>query len=549
MARDENIAFMPGVAPEKGGYPGFAPQTFKDEGLIIARDIVVPMRDGGAIEIDLFRPDTNAPAGAVIAWSPYGKHSPKRVENFPGRPGVAKGQLSKHTAFEAPDPVAYGRGGLAVVNVNPRGLWNSSDDCVFGGAQELDDVCDLIAWLARQPWCAGKVGMSGVSYLARTQWAVAAAGPPALAAINPWEGNSDQYREGAYHGGIPETNFTPYWQIGSSFSRGRVENTPVTKREHHLFDAFWRARVADWSKIEVPAFVVASWTDQGLHTRGTLEAFKALGSQRKWLEIHGQKKWAHYYKPESVAKQIAFFRQFLLGIEGVERWPKVILDVRDRFDVYETRAENEWPLERTRFDKLFLDAGAGALGADKPAVEAQARYEADDPASRLTFDHRFADDAELTGHMSLRLWVSAPEADDMDIFVGVEKLDGEGQKVGFAFFGAYEDGPAALGWLRVSHRELDPARSRPEQPYLKHEREQRLSSGEIVTVDIEIWASGTRFKAGETLRLVVQGTDLYKYPAGSPTHAHVSERNKGAHVIHAGGEYDSHLLVPVIPPA
>jgi uncharacterized protein len=549
MTVREAVDFVAGVPPEQGGYPGFAPRMLRDAGLIIEQDVLVPMRDGHTIEIDIFRPEGDTLAPAVIAWSPYGKHSPKRVENFPGSPGVAKGQISKYTAFEAPDPVEFGKNGLAVVNVNPRGMWNSTGDAVFYSHQEVEDVTDLIAWLAAQPWCNGKIGMAGVSYLARVQWNVAAAQPPGLCAINPWEGASDAYREGSYHGGIPETNFAPYWQIGCSYSRGRVEDTPKSKRNHHLFDEYWRTRVADWSQITIPAYIVASWTDQGLHTRGTLEAYKALGSAQKWLDIHGQKKWANYYKPESIARQIAFFRRFLLDLPNeVDSWPRVRLDVRERYGVNEERNEDEWPLARTQFRRLYLDAGHASLTADRPASASQTSYEANDESSRIVFDYRFSETTELTGHIKLRLFVSAPDADDMDIFAGIEKLDRDGNKTGFAFFGAYENGPVALGWLRVSHRELDPTRSRPEQPYLKHVREQRLTPGEIVPVDIEIWPSGTSFSAGETLRLVIQGTDLYKYPPGTPTHAHKSARNNGRHLIYTGGDYDSHLLVPVIPP-
>lgn len=549
MTIQEDVHFVPGLPPEQGGYPGFAPRVFRDEGLIIEQDCRVTMRDGAFIDIDLFRPDTTDVVPAIIAWSPYGKHSPKRIENFPGSPGVARGQLSKYTAFEAPDPVVYGRAGFAVITVNPRGLWNTPGDCVFYGQQEVLDVCDLIAWAAAQPWCNGRIGMAGVSYLARVQWNVAAARPTALAAINPWEGATDAYREGSYHGGIPETNFAPYWQVGCSYSVGRVEDTPRSKREHPLFDEYWRSRVAEWARIEVPAFVVASWTDQGLHTRGTLEAYKALGSKQKWLEVHGQKKWAHFYQPENVARQIAFFNRFLRDVPNeVDQWPRVRIEVRDRFGAGRFRDEREWPLARTEFRALHLDAATGKLLDEPPAAEARASYEANDEASRLVFDHVFAAETELSGHMKLRLWVSSPEAEDMDIFVGIEKLDVAGTKVGFAFFGAYEDGPVALGWLRVSHRALDPVRSRPEQPYLKHESEQLLAPGEIVPVDIEIWPSSTRFAAGESLRLVIQGTDLYKYKPGTPTHRHVSARNRGRHVIHTGGGYDSHLLVPVVPP-
>jgi predicted acyl esterase len=549
MTVREGVDLVAGVPPEQGGYPGFATRTFRDAGLMIEHDILVPMRDGHNIEVDIFRPDSQTLAPAIIAWSPYGKHSPKRIENFPGSPGVARGQLSKYTAFEAPDPVEFGKHGLAVINVNPRGLWNSTGDAVFYSQQEIEDASDLIAWLAAQPWCNGKIGMAGVSYLAKIQWSVAATQPPELCAINPWEGASDSYREGSYHGGIPETNFAPYWQVGCSYSRGRVENTPKSKRDHHLFDEYWRARVADWSKITVPAYVVASWTDQGLHTRGTLEAYKALGSQQKWLDIHGQKKWGNYYKPESIARQIAFFRRFLLDDPNeVDTWPRVRLEVRDRYGINEERAESEWPLARTEFQPLYLDADNASLTAERPSSARKTSYEANDDSSRIVFDYRFAETTEMTGHMKLRLFVSAVDADDMDIFVGIEKLDIGGNKVGFAFFGAYENGPVALGWLRVSHRELDPIRSRPEQPYLKHSSERRLTPGEIVPVDIEIWPSGTRFSAGETLRLVIQGTDLYKFPPGTPTHAHISARNNGCQIIYTGGDYDSHLLIPVIRP-
>ena len=72
--------------------------------------------------------------------------------------------------------------------------------------------------------------------------------------------------------------------------------------------------------------------------------------------------------------------------------------------------------------------------------------------------------------MKLRVWMSAPDADDLDVFVAVQKLDAYGDLVGFPFYAVFEDGPVALGWLRASHRELDQARSRPWQPVLAHRR-------------------------------------------------------------------------------
>jgi len=147
--------------------------------------------------------------------------------------------------------------------------------------------------------------------------------------------------------------------------------------------------------------------------------------------------------------------------------------------------------------------------------------------------------------MKLRLWVSAEGADDMDLHVGVKKYDRRGAEIHFPDFDHYEGGMAAIGWLRVSHREQDEGKSLPWQPWLKHERLLKLGPGEIVPVDIEILPSGTAFNAGEALRLVVQGYDIVDFWY---RHRHEETLNRGHHVIHAGGRYDSHLLVPVVPP-
>ena len=102
----------------------------------------------------------------------------------------------------------------------------------------------------------------------------------------------------------------------------------------------------------------------------------------------------------------------------------------------------------------------------------------------------------------------------------------------------------ALGWLRAPHRELDAVRSTEYQPVLQHRRGLKLADGEIVPLEIEIWPSGTRFEPGETLRVVVQGSDIYSHPKPCVQDLHEDTVNKGEHVIHGGGRDDSHPLVP-----
>lgn len=95
-------------------------------------------------------------------------------------------------------------------------------------------------------------------------------------------------------------------------------------------------------------------------------------------------------------------------------------------------------------------------------------------------------------------------------------------------------------------RQLDPARSRPERPYHRHARRQWLIHLEPVAVDIEIWPTSIVFDAGETLRLVVQGTDLHKAPGSRFELRHGPLHNYGHHILHTGGRFDAHLLLPVI---
>ena len=539
----------PASAPNKPPLPPRDYTSWEEDGLLIERNVEVPMRDGIRILVDIYRP-AGQPASdlpILLGWSPYGKHGLSASLWPPA--GVEEGWMSRFTAFEAPDPAYWSARGYAVVFADPRGAWLSEGDLRHNGIGEGEDCYDCIEWLAKLPWTNGKVGMTGVSYLAAIQYLVASLKPPHLAAINPWEGFSDWYRDFAYHGGIRETGFVPRGSDNLRFSLGRTEDTNANVQAHPLYDAYWRSKEVDLEAIEVPAFVVASWSDQGLHTRGTIEAWRHMASPRKWLEIHGQKKWANYYRPESRAKQAAFFDHFLKGIDSrVESWPPVLVEVRESSGSSNYRPESEWPIARTHPTPLYLQVQRAVLAESCAADEASVIYEACDSADEAIFDYRFDADTELTGYAKLKLWVSADGSDDMDLFVALQKLDATGAPVGFNFYAFYDNGPVALGWLRVSHRELVPDRSTPSQPFHSHVREHRLEDGEIVPVEIEIWPFSTLFRAGETLRLVVKGMDIYRDALPNlPFARHEDLRNRGRHVIHAGGRYDSHLLVPVVP--
>lgn len=514
--------------------------------MIIERDVAVRMRDGITIFIDVFRPEDERPAAPLIGWGPYGKHGHTRyADTFPNS-GVDQSAQSAYTAFEALDPAWWVPRGYAVINPDPRGTWHSQGRATYLSPEESQDFYDLIEWAGTQPWSNGRVGLSGVSYLASAQWFVAALHPPHLAAINPWEGWSDTYREVARHGGIPETCFWAYLPGRWGHSTTHIEDLRTEDAEHPWLDEFWASKAAPLDAITVPAFIVASWSDQGLHTRGTLEGFKKIRSRHKWLEVHGRKKWAYYYERAPVARLRSFFDHFLLQKDSdVLTWPRVRVEARERAYVGELRPENEWPIARTRYTKLFLDPSGGRLTAAVPASEGRISY--DSSRGSVEFDMRFGRAVDLIGHMKLRLWAAAQDADDMDLFVAVHKLDRNGERVPFPFWAHFDDGPVALGWLRASNRELDEARSSEWQPVLQHRRALPLVRGEPTPLDIEIWPSGTRFEAGEGLRLVVQGRDVQQYPRPVMADRHEASVNQGTHTMFGGGRYESYLLVPEVP--
>ena len=549
---------FPGLT-RKGRPPGDSPTRppppvhgrTRENGLVIERNVAVALRDGVRIWVDVYRPD--GPPGerdlpVIIGWGPYGKHTVGRL--YTRESGVRPEWVSRYAGFEAVDPLYWCPRGYAVIYPDPRGTWYSEGDMHHGGILESRDCYDLIEWAGTRDWCNGKVGMSGVSYLAAIQYQVAPLRPPHLAAINPWEAFSDWYREFAYHGGIRETGFLPYAAANINWSLHDTEDTQGNVLAHPLYDEYWQSKENRLEDIEVPAFVVASWSDQGFHTRGTLEAFRQMRSKHKWLLAHGRKKWGHFYDPGNVRLLQSFFDHFLKGTDdAVLDWPPVRIEVRERAYVQSLREEREWPLARQQLTPLYLDAGSGALLREAPAAETAARYDSTDPGQAARFDHVFDADTEITGHMKLRLWGAAASHDDMDLFVAIQKLDRNGEVVGFHYYASYDTGPVALGWLRASHRALDEARSTPEQPIQHHRAEEPLAPGVPVPLEIEIWPSSTLFYKGERLRVVVQGSDVYPYPQrapGLPLALHQDTRNRGEHVLWTGGRYDAHLLVPLI---
>ena len=576
-------------------YPGFNPDTLilkagsvRREGamplpcdILLERDVPIRLRDGVTIYADVFRPVGDEACPALLAWSPYGKEiGGQMLDDVPMRSGVPLSATSGLEKFEGPDPAYWVAHGYAIVNPDKRGAYMSEGNLLYWGHEDALDGCDVIDWIASQKWSNGKVGMTGNSWLTVSQWFIAAERPEHLAAIAPWEGFCDHYRESGTRGGIPAPEFPEMIAETFASAHGMLEDQPRMIVERPFMCDYWEDKAARVENIEIPAYVVASYTNS-VHTHGSFAGFRRMASKEKWLRVHNTSEWFDYYTPENVEDLRRFFDHYLKGIDnGWEQTPRVRLSVLNPggTDIV-GRAEEDFPLARTQYHKLYLSAADSALLTSLPADQAVSEYQSDSARHEVTYRYRMERPTEITGYMKLHLWVSAPDHDDMDLAVRVEKLSRDGQPLPDRTGNLI----AATGLMRVSMRQLDEARSSEAVPYYTFTTEQKLKPGEIVPVEIEIWPMGLYFDEGEILQLTVGAyqpanaaipfgsasisvpRDGFTYMPGQPVEmmtvggnatqcadpAEVvvspATHNAGRHRIYTGGEYDSYLYVPVIP--
>jgi predicted acyl esterase len=422
---------------------------------------------------------------------------------------------------------------------------------------------------------------------------VASLEPPHLAAMCIWEGAADWYRDMTHHGGILCTFWENWYDMqvktvqhgaGERGKRSRVHGElvcgPDTLSEaelaksrsdfgrdivaHPLDDAYHRARSPVWSKVKVPFLSTANWGGQPLHPRGNFEGFVRAASKNKWLEAHGIEHWTHFYTDYGRQLQLRFFDHFLHGKNnGWDKQAPVQLQVR-HVDRFVERAENEWPLKRTKWTRFYLDPSDAAL-AERPAKKKSViRFDAmGDGVTFLT--PPLAHETEITGPTALKLFVSSSMS-DADIFAVLRVFTADLKEV--VFQGAIDPHtPVGQGWLRASHRQLDKKLSKPYRPYHAHTKKQPLKPGEVVALDIEIWPTSIVVPAGHRVALTVRGKD-YVYPGpsggklsnfkneltGCGPFLHDDPRDRPAEIfggktsLHFGGAARPYLLLPLIPP-
>lgn len=530
--------------------------------IVLDKDVAVTMRDGVTTYVDILRPAGTEQVPVIVAWSPYGKgegSAPAAMGVF-GLVGLANDIVSGLHKFEGPDPAYWCAQGYAICNPDVRGVADCDGDSVLWDRQEGRDCYDLIEWLAAQDWCTGKVAMSGTSYLAVAQWFAAAERPPHLAAINPWEGVSDVYRDLVMRGGMPDTGFARQLRDNSYWGKNRKEDILAEAERYPLVNDLWRNKIPRVERITVPAYVVASYSNS-LHTAGTFRAWRRIGSQQKWLRIHNSQEWPDYYDEANREELRRFFDHFLKGADnGWEQTPRVryaLLDLEggDRVNL----PADQFPPAAVSYAKYYLDGSSRTLCTEAPGPASTAAYDARANPNFVSFLVRFGETTTMVGYPKARLWVAATDADDMDLFVFVQKLDRHGTPLAqftvpnhsARVHDVTERGASILrykgsdGRLRVSMRHRDEAQSTDEIPVHSFDRVQKLTPGEPVEVEIDLLPIGLVFYPGEQLRLIVSAQNLFGtwMPGLRPYAPH----NSGRHVIHTGGSRASYLQLPVHP--
>ncbi len=572
--------------------------TEERDGMRISWNVPIQMSDGIVLRADVFLPAVEGEYPTIMSLGCYAKGL-KFQEAYQGQwdrmttdfPEILTETSNTYQTWELADPEQFVPHGYAVVRVDSRGSgWSEGVHHVWS-AQENRDYAECIEWAAAQPWSTGDVGLLGISYMAANQWLAAAEQPPHLKAIVPWEGSSNHYREFYRHGGI-RCGFLDQWlpkQLPMQYGygeRGRINpNTGQSvagptlpeeelaanrvdkiawAKEHVLDDGAYDDVTVDWSRVTVPFLSAANWGGAGLHLRGNIEAFVNAASEQKWLEVHGLEHWTHFYTPYGVDLQRRFLDHFLKGADnGWENEPRVRLQVR-HVDGFVERGENEWPIARTQWTTLHLDANVMGL-SDGQVTAGSVTYDAS--GSGVTFHTApMTEETEVTGPLAARLFISS-QTSDADLFVVLRLIDPNGEEV--VFRGAMDaHTPVAQGWLRASHRELDEAKSLPYRPFHTHRSVQPLTPGEVYALDVEIWPTSIVVPPGYRLALTVRGTDheyegpidesdsTHRYPSrgvGPFVHTDPEDRPQeifgGTVTIHTGADHDSTLLLPVIPAA
>jgi predicted acyl esterase len=539
--------------------------------VVVERNVRIPLSDGTEIDADLFRPDSVEKFPAIFGFHPYNQAAQTAsIEpdafstNFFRRPGQEEG-----TAYiEAGDPNAFARRGYVYVIANVRGTGKSGGKYPFLAPPEAQDGLEIIQWIAGQPWCDGSVGMFGVSYFAWIQLFIAALNPPHLKCFfAPWAA-TDLYRDSAYHGGILGHGFWRMWAAGS-IHNCRVEGLSQEKKEaiakvlqdediaavpelvnilknpdvgtnpilvdillHPHDGSYWEDRRVKYDNIKVPGYIGACWGIYGLHLPGAFRSWEDLKVPKRM--IIGPPLYLDRPLYQLQYESLRWFDYWLKEIDtGIMEEAPIKLFV---MGTNEWKEANEWPLPETKWTPFYLHDN-GLLYERECWPDEGFDSFSDSPWGRGYLEYcspRLVENTEIIGPILLNLYASTTDT-EVFWFISLREIDSQGN-----------ERILTRGWLRGSHREIDPARSKPWAPFHPHTHSEPLMPGKIYEFNIPIIPTGNLFKAGSKIKLKIACTDDQpKSPLEMLAGGHLRRQSVSRITLFHNADYPSHLLLPI----
>jgi predicted acyl esterase len=303
---------------------------------------------------------------------------------------------------------------------------------------------------------------------------------------------------------------------------------------------------------------------------GSIRGWMQLNTKDKWLRWDPFQEWYDLWAvQESIDELASFFDHYLKGENNgwteTARVRMASLTYGDKEPIYPI-VEDDFPLPRTEYRTLYLGAEQ-TLQTATPSESSVVSYNSEsgtNPVSHARFKLRFDKATRLMGLPKAVLYMSCPDFDDMVVYVLIRKLDSQGKPMininipwSAAPYEKVADIPESdysnlmvyygpTGVLRASHRKIDVSKSiHPQYPFHTHDEVQKLTPGEIVRLEIGIWAMGIDFEAGESLSVQVSGEYPLVNEFGTKK-MEIEDRNRGQHQLHLGGEYASHVILPFV---
>jgi hypothetical protein len=570
--------------------------------IIAEKDILVAMRDGVKLSIDIYRPDTSEKFPALLAFAIYNKdfQGPDMAEAIPPQP--AWSSLWTGPLETGDTRFFVSRGYVHVIGM-PRGVGKSE-----GGGSRLWDSYDLIEWIAQQPWCDGNVGMVGISGFGAEQFHVAKQQPPHLKSIFPFDprgaygmfgGFREEYPGGVIHlfrylvgvysaihqnkgqpGTLPpekeklwreamsNPDYKMYPHVYNLLSQKGQHMPPVFDMLIDPFDKEETVRKseAEFEQIKVPAYTGSGWYGYTYktHLNGAQSYFANIKSPKK-LMLTGP---AHLERPFHSFHQeiLRWHDHWLKDLDtGIMDEPPVKFWV---MGANEWRAAKDWPLPETQWTKFYLNSWerlsplpftpSSVDDTLPPDTFSQMPPTQTNKIQRLRYmSDPLADDVLIAGPIVLNLF-AAIDQDDTNWIVILKDI-GPDVSVQTAREGerdVLDDLPErelTRGWLKASHRAIDPKRSKPWKPWhpLTREAVKPVAPGEVNEYAIEILSTANLFRRGHRICLDITNLDLPTGVGGATNTEyvpyHLCSSKTIVHKIYHDTKRPSHLLLPIIP--